>query len=77
MCGDCDAYADSWRETASTAQKEGTSHADFLASLVHREVVARHDRRVQRRIQDAKFPNLKTLDTLRFREAGRGSIETE
>ena len=59
-------FVDGWREAADTAAREGTSHAEFLASLVHREVVTRHDRRVQRRIQDAKFPNLKTLDTFDF-----------
>lgn len=58
--------AQGWRAAAEAAAEQGTSHADFLAGLVHREVVLRHDRRVERRIKEAKFPSLKTLDTFDF-----------
>ena len=40
--------------------------ADYLARLVHLEVTQRRERRIQRRIQDARFPMLKTLDALSF-----------
>ena len=55
-----------WRAVADEAAKRGTSYGEFLAELIHREVVDRHDRRVHRRIQDARFPTLKTLDTFDF-----------
>ena len=56
----------SWRDSAEAASSRGTSYAEFLAELVHREVIDRHDRRVQRRIKEAHFPSLKTLDTFDF-----------
>jgi DNA replication protein DnaC len=34
--------------------------------LVHLEVTGRRERRIQRRIQDARFPRLKTLDAFSF-----------
>ena len=49
-----------WRTAAEDAAEKGESHAEYLADLVHREINDRHDRRVQRRIQEAKFPTLKT-----------------
>jgi len=55
-----------WESVAEDAATKGTSHAEYLAELVHREVTDRHDRRVQRRIQEAKFPTLKTIDTFDF-----------
>ena len=40
--------------------------ADYLAELVHLEVTGRRERRIQRRIHDARFPMLKTLDAFAF-----------
>lgn len=59
-------FIERWSQVASEAQKRGTSYAEFLAELVHHEIVDRHDRRVHRRIKEARFPSLKTLDTFEF-----------
>ena len=47
---------------AQTAADKHWSHLDYLTELVASEAAARADRRVQRRIKDARFPVLKTLD---------------
>ena len=47
---------------AQTAADKHWSHLDYLAELAASEAAARQDRRVQRRIKDARFPVLKTLD---------------
>ena len=48
---------------AQTAADKQWSHLDYLTELVSGEAGARDDRRVQRCIQLARFPVLKTLDT--------------
>jgi DNA replication protein DnaC len=47
---------------AQAAAGKHWSHLDYLTELVASEAAARADRRVQRRIKDARFPVLKTLD---------------
>ena len=47
---------------AQTAVDKHWSHLDYLGELAAGETAARDDRRVQRRIKDARFPVLKTLD---------------
>jgi IstB-like ATP binding protein len=47
---------------AHTAADKHWSHLDYLTELAASEAAAREDRRVQRRIKDARFPLLKTLD---------------
>lgn len=47
---------------AQTAADKHWSHLDYLTELAASEAAARQDRRVQRRIKDARFPVLKTLD---------------
>lgn len=47
---------------AQTAADKHWSHLDYLIELAASEAAARADRRVQRRIRDARFPVLKTLD---------------
>lgn len=59
-------FVERWRNVAAEAQKRGTSYPEFLAELVHHEIVDRHDRRVRRRIKEARFPSLKTIDTFEF-----------
>lgn len=59
-------FIERWNQVADEAQKRGTSYAEFLAELVHHEIIDRHDRRVRRRIKEARFPSLKTLDTFEF-----------
>lgn len=47
---------------ASTAAEKQWSHLHYLGELASAECAARADRRVQRRIKDARLPVLKTLE---------------
>ena len=47
---------------AQSAADKHWSHLDYLTELVNGEAAAHDDRRVQRYIQLARFPVLKTLD---------------
>ena len=58
--------ASQWRPLAEQAARQRQAPADCLAQLVHLEVTGRRERRIQRRIQDARFPMLKTLDAFSF-----------
>jgi DNA replication protein DnaC len=51
---------------AATAAKNSIAHLDYLAQLIQGEADLRADRAVARRIQSARFPVIKTLDTLRW-----------
>jgi DNA replication protein DnaC len=53
-------------ELARQAAAGQWSHADFLARLVEGEAALRQDRARARRIQQARFPVLKTLDQFDF-----------
>ena len=55
-----------WRPLAEQAARQRQTPADYLAQLVHLEVTGRRERRIQRRIHDARFPMLKTLDAFSF-----------
>ena len=58
--------ATQWRPLAEQATRQPQAPADYLAQLVHLEVTGRRERRIQRRIRDARFPMLKTLDAFAF-----------
>jgi len=51
---------------AATAAKNSLLHIDFLAQLIEGEDARRADRAVARRIQAARFPVIKTLDSFRW-----------
>lgn len=51
---------------AANAAKNSLSHLDHLAGLIAGEAALRADRAVARRIQAARFPVIKTLDTFRW-----------
>ena len=51
---------------AATAAKNSIAHLDYLAQLIEGEAALRADRAVARRIQGARFPVIKTLDTFRW-----------
>ena len=53
-------------ELARQAAADGWSHAEFLARLVDGEAALRQDRARARRIRQARFPVLKTLDQFDF-----------
>ena len=46
---------------AEAAARDGRTHLQFLEELLAGEVALRQDRSVQRRIQEARFPVIKTL----------------
>ena len=61
--------ASQWRSLAEQAARQRQAPADYLAQLVHLEVTGHRERRIQRRIQDARFPMLKTFGRLLVRGA--------
>jgi DNA replication protein DnaC len=46
---------------AEQAACNGSGHLEFLQQLIAGEVALRHDKSVQRRIRDARFPVIKTM----------------
>ena len=48
-------------DTLRRAEHEGLSHLDFLSLLIGEQAVQRRERSIDRRIRDAKFPEIKTL----------------
>ena len=51
---------------AAAAAKNSLTHLDYLAQLIEGEDSRRADRAVARRIQAARFPVIKTLDSFRW-----------
>jgi len=51
---------------AANAAKNSITHLDYLAQLIEGEAALRADRAVARRIQYARFPVVKTLDSFRW-----------
>jgi DNA replication protein DnaC len=59
--------AKEWQRFAQTARTQRQPHADFLADVAAFEVTQRRERRTQRRLKEARFPVLKTLDGFDFK----------
>ena len=55
-----------WARLATDASRRRQAPPEYLADLLSLEVAARRERRIQRRIAEAHFPVLKTLDTFDF-----------
>ena len=53
-----------YRGVARQAAKEGWPYEDFLVQLLEAEVQGRRDRTATRRIHEARFPDVKTLDQI-------------
>ena len=51
---------------ASQAAEQHLSHVDYLAQLIEGEATLRENRSIKRRIDNARFPVLKTLDTFQW-----------
>ena len=51
---------------AATAAKKSLTHLHYLTQLIEGEAALRADRAVARRIQAARFPVIKTLDSFRW-----------
>lgn len=60
------AVVEHWGRLAAEATRKRQAHAEYLADLAHLEVTQRRERRIQRRIAEARFPVLKTLDGFDF-----------
>jgi DNA replication protein DnaC len=55
-----------WQRLSEEGTRRRQPHAEFLAELVHLEVIHRREARIARRLKDARFPVLKTLDAFDF-----------
>ena len=51
---------------AAQCAAEGVDHPGYLLRLAELELIARHQRMVERRIRAARFPTVKSLDTFDF-----------
>jgi DNA replication protein DnaC len=69
------AVAAQWRRLAEQAARQRQPHAEYLADLVGLEVSGRRERRITRRIGEARFPVLKTLDSFDFTAQGTADRE--
>jgi DNA replication protein DnaC len=58
--------AEHYQNTAAVAAHKQWSHLDFLTNLVEQETEEKRDRAVQRRIKQARFPVIKTLDQFQW-----------
>ena len=58
--------AESYLEVAKKAAHHKWPHLDYLGHLVEGEARLRQDRATQRRIRQARFPVIKTLDQFRW-----------
>jgi DNA replication protein DnaC len=58
-----------YRPLAEQALREQLTPIDYLAALLDNEVADRAERRVRRRIADARFPQHKTIDAFSFTDA--------
>lgn len=54
---------------ARESRKESLSFEEFLAEVLAAEIASRHESAVRQRIAEARFPELKTLDTFDFEQA--------
>ena len=58
--------AEHCRPFAATAAKDCLPHLDYLAQLIEGEAARQADRAIARRIQAARFPVIKTLESFRW-----------
>jgi len=55
-----------YQPLANQAAEQQLSHVDYLAQLIEGEATLRENRSIKRRIDNARFPVLKTLDTFQW-----------
>lgn len=55
-----------WQRVAQESARARQSGPEYLAELAHLEVTSRRERRIQRLLQDAHMPMMKTLDSFDF-----------
>jgi len=63
------AVARNFQALAQQALQEQKSHAQYLETLLETEVEERERNVIQRRLQEAKFPRVKTLEEFNFWKA--------
>jgi len=57
---------DNFETITKDAAQKGMSHFDFLASALAAEAAAKRDRAAERRVAQARFPYIKTMDAYRW-----------
>lgn len=57
---------DHCQELASKAAEQQRSHLDYLALLIEGEAAMREQRSIERRVRNARFPGIKTLDDFQW-----------
>src|ERR1700724_317704 len=55
-----------YQALATKAAEQQRSHVDYLAQLIEGEATVRENRSIERRINNARFPVLKTLETFQW-----------
>jgi DNA replication protein DnaC len=55
-----------YQAAATKAAEQQCSHADYLAQLIDGETTSRENRSIERRIRNARFPVLKTLEEFQW-----------
>lgn len=63
------AVASTVDQACESAQRQQQPYSEFLLDLLHREWETRCQRRTMRRVKEAKFPWVKTLDSFDFQRA--------
>lgn len=57
-----------YEEAANQAAKDNLSHIDYLAKLISEEAACKSERSIQARINQARFPRIKTIDSFDFNQ---------
>ena len=55
-----------YSKLAAQCAAENVNHPEYLLSLAELELIDRHQRRVERRVREVRFPVVKILDTFDF-----------
>lgn len=55
-----------YQALAAKAAEQHRSHVDYLAQLIEGEATKRENRSIERRIKNARFPVIKTLDEFQW-----------
>jgi DNA replication protein DnaC len=57
-----------YEQVGRQAAEEGWPYEEYLRELLETELRARHDRAAERRLREARFPDVKTLDQINWDE---------
>ena len=59
-------FLSEYDKVARQCAQEGVAHTGYLLRLAELEIIEREQRMVERRIKQARFPTVKSLDTFDF-----------